>query len=116
MSASPAKGFGQTANEQQVKPVPPSNNQQNINQLASLASVVGQVGCLVILLVGLALGAGLFLDRLLDTKPIFTVVLMVGSVPLALYLTVRVSLAAVTRAQRGSEVVNNPSSEDSKAT
>lgn len=64
-----------------------------------LASVVGQVGCLVVFIVFIALGAGILLDKLLGTKALFTVVLMVGSVPVALYLVVRISLTAVARAQ-----------------
>lgn len=64
-----------------------------------LASVVGQVGCLVVFIVFLALGAGILLDKLLNTKALFTVLLMVGSVPVALYMVVRISLTAVARAQ-----------------
>lgn len=73
---------------------------KQINQAALLASVVGQVGCLVVVLIGLALGAGMLLDRFLGTRAIFTVISMVGSVPVALYLTVRVSLTAVARIQQ----------------
>jgi magnesium-transporting ATPase (P-type) len=76
-----------------------SKNQQQINTNALLASVVGQVGCLIVFIVFIALGAGLALDKFLGTKAIFTVLLMVGSVPVALYLTVRLSLTAVNRAQ-----------------
>ena len=77
-----------------------NEDQQSINQAALLAGVVGQVGCITILLIGLALGAGLLLDRLLDTRPVFTILLMVGSVPVTLYIIVRVSLTASARAQR----------------
>ena len=76
-----------------------SKNQQQINTNALLASVVGQVGCLIVFIVFIALGVGLALDKFLGTKAIFTVLLMVGSVPVALYLTVRISLTAVSRAQ-----------------
>jgi magnesium-transporting ATPase (P-type) len=76
-----------------------NKNQQEINMNALLASVVGQVGCLIVFIVFIALGAGLALDKFLGTKAIFTVLLMVGSVPVALYLTVRLSLTAVSRAQ-----------------
>ena len=76
-----------------------SKNQQQINTNALLASVVGQVGCLIVFIVFIALGVGLALDKFLGTKAIFTVLLMVGSVPVALYLTVRISLTAVNRAQ-----------------
>lgn len=67
---------------------------------ALLATVVGQVGCVVVLLVGLALGAGLLLDKFLQTKAIFTVILMLGSVPVALFVTMRISMAAAARAQQ----------------
>lgn len=67
--------------------------------IAALGGVMGQVGCLVVLLVGLALGAGMLLDRWLGTEPILTVILMLGSVPVSLYLTIRVSLRAAKRIQ-----------------
>ena len=74
--------------------------QQQINYATLLATVVSQVGCIVVLLIGLAMGAGILLDRLLDTKAIFTVLFMVGSVPVTLYIAVRISMAAAARAQR----------------
>ncbi len=90
------------------------NPQQQINQAATLASVVGQVGCLIVIMIGIALGAGMWLDKILGTNAIFTVLLMVGSVPVALYLTVRLSLTAVARAQqRMSEA--NETEEESEA-
>ncbi len=73
--------------------------QQQINSMSLMASVVGQVGCLNIIIIGVALGAGILLDRLLDTKAIFTVLLTVGSVPVALYLTVRIAMTASARFQ-----------------
>ncbi len=76
-----------------------SKSQQDINTQALLASVVGQVGCLIVFIVFIALGVGLALDKFLGTKALFTVLLMVGSVPVALYFTVRLSLTAVNRAQ-----------------
>ncbi len=77
-----------------------SKNQQQINTNALLASVVGQVGCLIVFIVFIALGVGMALDRLLGTTALFTILLMVGSVPVALYFTVRMSLTAVSRAQK----------------
>jgi magnesium-transporting ATPase (P-type) len=74
-------------------------NKEQINTSALLASVVGQVGCLVVFIVFIALGAGILIDRFLGTTGLFTILLMVGSVPVALYLTVRMSLTAMSRAQ-----------------
>jgi hypothetical protein len=73
---------------------------EQINQTAMLAGIIGQVGCVTVIFIGLALGAGLLLDRVLDTRPIFTILFMVGSVPVTLYVTVRISLTAAARAQR----------------
>jgi F0F1-type ATP synthase assembly protein I len=78
-----------------------SKEQQQIQQTAMLAGVVGQIGCLTLILIGVALGAGILLDRFLETSPIFTILFLVGSVPINLFLTVRVALSALARAQRG---------------
>lgn len=72
---------------------------QQMNIMSLIAGVMGQVGCLNIVIVGVALGAGILLDKLLGTKAIFTVLLTVGSVPVALYLTVRVAMMASARVQ-----------------
>ncbi len=74
---------------------------QHLNNLAPLmATVVGQVGCITVLIIGVALGAGLLLDKFLGTQAIFTVLFMVGSVPFALYVIVRISLSTVARTQQ----------------
>jgi F0F1-type ATP synthase assembly protein I len=80
-----------------------NKNQPDINQTSLLAGIIGQVGCITIIIVGLALGAGLLLDRFLGTEPIFTILLMVGSVPVTLYIIVRVSLLAAARIQQTQE-------------
>ena len=71
-----------------------------INQTALLASVVGQIGCITVIIIALALGGGILLDRFLDTRPIFTILFLVGSVPVTLFITVRVGLMAASRAQK----------------
>ena len=76
-----------------------NRDQQQINQTALLAGIVGQIGCVTVVLVAIALGAGVFLDNLLGTKPIFTILLLVGSVPVTLYIIVRISLTAAARVQ-----------------
>ena len=93
-----------------------SKNQKQINTNALLASVVGQVGCLIVFIVFIALGVGMALDKFLGTKALFTVLLMVGSVPVALYLTVRMSLTAVNRAQMKLEETNDNKTEEDTTT
>lgn len=63
----------------------------------TLASVAGQVGCLTLVIIFLALFAGLWLDRFLETKPLFTIVFLIGSVPVTLFLMFRVVKAATDR-------------------
>jgi F0F1-type ATP synthase assembly protein I len=76
-----------------------NQQQQQIAQTALLANVVGQVGCGTVIIIALCFGGGVLLDRFLDTKPIFTILFTMGSVPLTLYAIVRLTLATVTRAQ-----------------
>jgi uncharacterized membrane protein (DUF485 family) len=49
-----------------------------------LAAVTGQVGCLTVLIILAAFFAGRWLDNRFDSDALFTVVLMVGSVPVTL--------------------------------
>ena len=63
----------------------------------TLASIAGQVGCLTLVIIFVALFAGLWLDRTMDTKPLFTIVLLIGSVPVTLFLMFRVVRAATSR-------------------
>jgi len=38
---------------------------------------------------------GLALDRILGTKPVFTIILLLGSAPLALFLTFKVAMRSI---------------------
>jgi F0F1-type ATP synthase assembly protein I len=46
-----------------------------------------------------ALRAGLWLDKILNSKPLFTIILVLVSIPVTLYLTFRVVKTATTRIQ-----------------
>jgi hypothetical protein len=50
----------------------------------TLASVAGSVGCLTVLIIFLALFGGLWLDNQLQTRPTFTILFLIGSVPVTL--------------------------------
>lgn len=52
----------------------------------TLALVTGQVGCLTILIIFAALFVGRWLDTQFGSSPLFTIALMVGSVPVTLIL------------------------------
>ena len=47
----------------------------------ALATVASQVGCVTIIIVLVAMLAGLWLDNRFDTKPIFMATLLIASVP-----------------------------------
>lgn len=65
----------------------------------ALAGLLGQVGCLTVVVIMLALAAGLWLDQRLGTRPAFTLGLVLGSIPLSIYLMVRVLQGGMTRVQ-----------------
>ncbi|MEZ0394980.1 MAG: AtpZ/AtpI family protein [Anaerolineales bacterium] len=57
------------------------------------------VAGLTLAVIFLALFAGILLDKFLNTKPVFTVLLMVASIPLTIYLTFKVVRRATGRLQ-----------------
>jgi len=52
----------------------------------ALAAVAGQVGCLTLVIIIATLFGGLWLDTQFDTKPLFTVLFLVGSIPVTIIL------------------------------
>ena len=74
----------------------------------TLAVVVGQVGCLTLLIVLAALFGGIWLDRYLDTQPILTIGLVIISIPVTIVVTLFVVKMATSRLRTDS---NNDSSQ-----
>lgn len=58
-------------------------------------TVGGEVGCLTLVIVLVAVFGGIWLDKVLDTRPFFTVLLVLGSAPLSLVLTFWVARRAI---------------------
>ncbi len=50
----------------------------------TLAAVAGQAGCITVVIIALALLAGLWLDNQFGTRPLFLVGLLLASVPVTL--------------------------------
>jgi F0F1-type ATP synthase assembly protein I len=73
-----------------------ANTRQNSLNL-KLASVAGLGGCVVVAVVVAALFGGLWLDGALKTKPLFTLVLVIGSVPVGIFLMYRVAMSVISR-------------------
>jgi ABC-type transport system involved in cytochrome c biogenesis permease subunit len=80
----------------------------------TLASVAGQVGCLTLVIIFLALFAGTWLDRYFSTKPVFIIVFLIGSVPVTLFLMFRVVKAATSRIKpiQNSKTIKTPTIEE----
>jgi glucan phosphoethanolaminetransferase (alkaline phosphatase superfamily) len=75
---------------------------------SSTLIILGGVGCLVFFIIFVFLIAGLILDRFFDTKPLFTLIFIIGSAP-AMFVTV---LWVVKRAAQRL----NPGSKDDTTT
>jgi hypothetical protein len=54
---------------------------------SSTLVILGGVGCLVFFIIFVFLIAGLILDRFLDTRPLFTLIFIIGSAPV-MFVTV----------------------------
>lgn len=63
----------------------------------ALAAVVGQVGCLTLIIVMLALLGGIWLDHRLGSRPVMTLALMGLSIPVTVLMMIWVTRAAVSR-------------------
>lgn len=79
--------------DQQRQPI--STKQRLIN--LSLVGIVSQVGCVTLLIIVLALLGGMFIDSRFQTKPWFTIGLLITSVPVSLVIMVFLVRAAVKK-------------------
>jgi hypothetical protein len=67
----------------------------------TLAAVAGQVGCLTVIVILAALFGGLWLDQQFGTDKLFTIGLMIASVPVTLVAMFWVVRKATSRLQAG---------------
>ena len=91
-----------------------SQRKQQNDYAAAYAGLISQIGCVTsvasVIIIGIAFFAGQFLDDYLGTGGIFTVLFLVGSFPVTLYVIVRIALSNVARAQE----IMSPNEEDSE--
>jgi F0F1-type ATP synthase assembly protein I len=76
----------------------PNGKGQDEFRTAVTMTVLWVAGLTLVVIFG-ALFAGLWLDKVLDSKPLFTIVLILVSVPVTLFLTFRVVRTATARIQ-----------------
>lgn len=82
----------------------------------TLAVVVGQVGCLTLFIIFAALFLGIWLDNILGTEPVFTVGLIVASIPVTLVAMIFVVRTATSKILKFDDKknINNSESLDEK--
>jgi F0F1-type ATP synthase assembly protein I len=78
----------------------------------ALAGVVSQVGCLTTIIVIVALFIGLLIDSRLDTRPTFTILLVVLSVPFTLFAMFWVVRNITSRMKTVADTDNDPLQEE----
>jgi hypothetical protein len=97
-----------------------SQNNQQFDQTARIAGLVGQIGCVTgfaaIIIIAVAFGIGRLLDNWLGTEGIFTVLFLLGSFPITLYVIVRISLMALKRVQPPETTAPAPEQEQTTTT
>lgn len=81
----------------QLQQPPDKPQSAQFTKQASYFVVGGEVGCLTLIIVIAAVFGGLYLDKLLGTKPVIMLLLVLGSAPLALFLTFWVAKREINR-------------------
>jgi len=66
----------------------------------------------VLIVVVAALFAGLWLDNALKTKPLFTLLLVIGSVPVGIFLMYRVAMSIIARSRPQPKTNNSTQGEN----
>jgi len=70
---------------------------QSLTTSMPVIALGGQIGCVTLGVVLLAAFGGIWLDRLLGTKPVFTLILILGAAPLSLYITYMMAIRAIQK-------------------
>lgn len=78
----------------------------------TLAAVTGQVGCLTVIIILVAFLAGRWLDSRFESDALFTVILMIASVPVTLVVMFWVVRSVTSRFAKPSELNNSKEDEE----
>ena len=78
-------------NQKEVK------KRSNYSANVALAVVAGQVGCVTIIIVALALMSGLWLDKRFDTYPIFLASFLIATAPITIFIMLWIVRSATSR-------------------
>jgi hypothetical protein len=79
----------------------------------TLAGVAGQVGCVTLIIILAAVLGGLWLDNRFQTRPIFTAVLLLASIPVSLAAMLYIVRLFTSKIKAGSPKGSPPAGRDS---
>lgn len=68
-----------------------------------LIVMIGQVGCLTLVIILASVFGGLWLDNTFGTKPIFTLALLIAGIPLSVFLMLVVARRTLARLKEEAE-------------
>jgi len=75
-----------------------------------LVVLIGQVGCLTLVIILASVFGGLWLDKTFGTKPIFTLVLLFAGVPVSVFVMLTVARKTLARLKDKAENESKTSS------
>ncbi|MFC1997542.1 AtpZ/AtpI family protein [Chloroflexota bacterium] len=78
---------------------------QSVSASMPVIALGGQIGCVTLVIVLAGAFGGIWLDNLLGTKPLLTILLVLGAAPLSLFLTYKMAVSAINK-------VNLPAPQD----
>ena len=80
------------------------SGQKGQSILSSLLIVmIGQVGCLTLIIILASVFGGLWLDKTFGTKPVFTLALLFAGVPLSVFVMLTVARRTLVRLREQAE-------------
>jgi F0F1-type ATP synthase assembly protein I len=68
-----------------------------------LIVMIGQVGCLTLIIILASVFGGLWLDKTFGTKPVFTLVLLFAGIPISVFVMLIVSRRTLARLKEQAE-------------
>jgi F0F1-type ATP synthase assembly protein I len=75
-----------------------------------LIVLIGQVGCLTLVIIFASVFGGLWLDKVFDTKPVFTLALLFAGIPVSVLVMLNVGRRTLARLKENLEKESDTSS------
>jgi F0F1-type ATP synthase assembly protein I len=72
--------------------------------------LIGQMGCLTLIIILASVFGGLWLDKIFDTKPVITLALLLAGIPVSVLLMLNVGRKSLARMQEKLEKETDTSS------